>query len=336
MAVSIESPIITTTPCGCCGGDAWSAKIADLNDYITHEVFQIDQCNACGLQMTQPLPGGDEIARYYPPRYRGNRHGFTGSTRSALRRRVVESYFPRGFKGRILDIGCGDGSFARLMKAHGWDVSATEIDSATVERLRGIGIDARDSDIATAEGFERKFDAITCWHVMEHLEHPRRVSQWVSTQLAGGGIFQVTVPNAASWQARFFGRRWVHLDVPRHRQHFSPATLGAMMQQAGFTVEHQSSFAVEYDWFGIIQSALNGICSRPNVLFDKLTKAPEDPRHPHAPADVFISYALAPAVAAISLPMMLAAAAMGDGATLTLTCRVKQQTTASAAIPPCG
>jgi len=244
MAAVIESPILTGISCDSCGADAWSPQTADLTDYLTHETFQIRRCSNCGLQMTTPLPTGEEIARYYPERYRGNRHGGTGGVRSILRQRAVQACFPRGFRGRLLDIGCGDGSFARHMRAHGWEVCATEIDGESVDCLRRAGINAKLSHDAEAEGFDKPFDAITCWHVMEHLEHPRRVTEWVKTQLAKDGVFQVTVPNSDSLQAKVFGRHWVHLDVPRHRQHYTPATLRALVEHAGFAVGRQSNFAL--------------------------------------------------------------------------------------------
>jgi 2-polyprenyl-3-methyl-5-hydroxy-6-metoxy-1,4-benzoquinol methylase len=323
MTAVLESPMLTGMCCGSCGGDSWSPLVGDLTDYLTQETFEIHRCNQCGLLMTEPLPQGQSIARYYPPQYRGNRHGFTGGVRSSLRRRVVESNFPKGFRGRLLDIGCGDGSFAMHMKSHGWEVSATEIDPDTVDRMCRKGVDAKLSGDAESDGFDQKFDAITCWHVMEHLEHPRQVTEWVKTQLAEDGVFQATVPNARSLQAKIFGRHWVHLDVPRHRQHYSPATLRSMLQHAGFEINRQSNFALEYDWFGIIQSALNMVCSRPNVLFDKLTHAPVDATKPASMADTIISYLLAPAIATMSLAPMLCAAALGDGATLTLTCKAR-------------
>src|SRR5207248_566255 len=42
-----------------------------------------------------------------------------------------------------------------------------------------------------------------------------------------------------SWQRRFFGSRWFHLDLPRHRVHFTPASLALALSQAGLAVRHQ-------------------------------------------------------------------------------------------------
>ena len=132
-------------------------------------------------------------------------------------------------------------------------------------------MEAKRPDEAFRDGFSAPFDTITCWHVLEHVQHPMALAKWAHANLKPGGIFQVTVPNLASWQARMFDKDWLHLDVPRHRYHFSPDTLAKLLDDAGFEIVHSTTFALEYDLFGWLQSALNRVCTRPNVLFEKLT-----------------------------------------------------------------
>ncbi len=320
MTASLDSSVFAGNACPECGHDVWSVELQALPDTLTDGTFGIHRCMHCQLMFTQPLPRSEEIGRYYPARYRGNRHAFTGKMRTALRAKALEQCFPAGFRGKLLDIGCGDGSFAIEMKSRGWDVSATEIDPDAVDRLSNQGIHAKLSPDAAADGFDQKFDAITCWHVLEHVEHPRQTIEWARSHLADGGVFQASVPNAGCMQAKLFSRHWFHLDVPRHRQHFTPRTLRAMLEAEEFHIDKQTNFAWEYDLFGVIQSALNLICGKPNVLFDKLTHAPVDPHKPASTVDMVISFALAPGIAAISLPILGVLAALGDGATLTFTC----------------
>jgi 2-polyprenyl-3-methyl-5-hydroxy-6-metoxy-1,4-benzoquinol methylase len=312
------------TQCMLCGGASWAPHLRQVVDYLSGEQFDIRRCESCNLLCTFPMPPDAEIDRYYPPRYRGNRHGFTGRMRTNLRCRAIESCFPKNFKGRLLDVGCGDGAFVTEMRRRGWDVCATEIDPATVERLRNAGIDAKLPQEAERDGFASSVDAVTCWHVMEHVERPLQLAQWVKTQLKPGGIFQTTVPNIRSMQGRFFAGVWMHCDVPRHRYHFSPNTFRSLLTKAGYTIDSQKVFAFEYDWFGVIQSALNMVCTERNVLFEKLTLPQTEPTGTSRPSktDVILSWVLAPPIAALSLPVMLAAWAFGDGATLTLNCRV--------------
>ena len=70
-----------------------------------------------------------------------------------------------------------------------------------------------------------------------------RSSTWPSPQpisppraacSATGGCSCVSLPNFGSWQRRRFGARWFHLDLPRHRTHFSPRGLELLLRRQGF------------------------------------------------------------------------------------------------------
>jgi SAM-dependent methyltransferase len=116
-----------------------------------------------------------------------------------------------------------------------------------VEELRRAGYDARGIDPAgratAGSAIERRalgdhtdadLDAVVMWHVLEHLDDPRAALRRVHGWLRPGGLLLVGVPNLDSWQRALAGERWLHYDVPRHRMHFTPAGLGALLRAAGF------------------------------------------------------------------------------------------------------
>jgi len=43
----------------------------------------------------------------------------------------------------------------------------------------------------------------------------------------------ISVPNFGGWQRRRFGDRWYHLDLPRHRVHFTAEAVGRALERAG-------------------------------------------------------------------------------------------------------
>jgi SAM-dependent methyltransferase len=203
-------------------------------------------------------------------------------------------------------------------------VAVTEIDRDALARLAADGIVGKTPDAAMRDGFDRPFDAVTCWHVLEHIERPAELARWVRRQLKPDGVFVVTVPNVASWQAKASGRAWMHLDPPRHRYHFNPTNLRRLLNEAGFDVVRETTFAAEYDVFGVAQSALNRVTARPNVWFELLTNrgaSNADPRGAAPARDRVLSYALGVPLVAAAGPLSLAAWAAGAGATLTFTCR---------------
>ena len=74
-------------------------------------------------------------------------------------------------KGTLLDIGTGTGYFSNKMKERGWRVTAIEKSpQARAFAKEHFELDV-DTEDALAGYAEHSFDAITLWHVMEHLEH---------------------------------------------------------------------------------------------------------------------------------------------------------------------
>jgi SAM-dependent methyltransferase len=317
----MTSPAAAKPHCPACGAVARRPLYHGVRDYISGECFDVILCAGCGLGMTEPMPSDTQIGRYYSASYRGDRHAFTDSIRVGLRSLSLGRHFPAGFRGRLLDIGCGLGTFAVHQRRLGWDVAVTEIHQPTLQRLRQHGIEAHTPEEALDGAFGTEaFDAVTCWHVLEHALRPEEMARWVRSLLRRGGRFQVAVPNLASWQARAARSTWLHLDVPRHRYHFDGRTLGQLLHGAGFEIVQRRTVVLEYDWFGAIQSPLNAICSRPNVLFEQMTSAlPVNPQRLPL-ADRMISYVLTPALAAATLPVCASAGFFNAGATLDFTC----------------
>ena len=251
--------------CPVCAGILGQA-LADIRDPQTGHPFDLFRCSQCELGVTVPAPG--DLTPYYGELYYGGRHGIT--QRHCLRRRmrILARTAGDGPKGTLVDIGCGDGSFLLEAKRAGWAVLGTEMN----ERIPSPGLEIRPS--IEALGTSAPFRCITLWHSLEHLKDPAGVLAELAGMLAPGGTLVLAVPDSRGWQARLFGRHWLHLDVPRHLYHFSLTGLHTALDRAGLEPTKVWHHEAEYDLFGWIQSALNCVMPRPNILFDGLTRRP--------------------------------------------------------------
>ncbi len=250
-------------------------------DPLSREEFSVLDCPTCRHGQTQPVPA--DIGRYYGTRYYGGRHSFTADWCAWRRMRVVGQAFHPGKPGKILDLGCGDGSFLLAAKRAGWSVYGTEINPSAM----------LDPDIAVFATTEEArphgpFDCITMWHSLEHFSDPVHALRDLRQMLNPGGILMIAVPNASGAQARLFGRHWFAVDVPRHLQHFSEDSLVRTARANGFALKRLWHHEAEYDIFGWMQSALNPIFPEPNLLFEILTGRPVH----LSPAGRFLQYAL--------------------------------------------
>ena len=163
------------------------------------------------------------------------------------------------------------------------------------------------------------FDVVVMWHVLEHVSDPRPTVAEVSRILRPGGVFLVGVPNFGSPEARLTKAGWFHLDVPRHLSHHTPASLEAVLNAAGLQPRWRSFLAPEYDTFSFVQSLLNWLGVRQNLLYNWLrghgAKVMPDGA---SLGSLLTTLLLAPLLGLLSLPATLILALAGQGSALTI------------------
>ena len=98
------------------------------------------------------------------------------------------------------------------------------------------------------------------------------IFQVIRSWLRPGGGLLVGVPNLDSLQAVIGGGRWYHLDVPRHRVHFTPGGLHELLRARGFAVISTRHALLEHNAFGMWQSWLNRLTRHPSYLYNLLKR----------------------------------------------------------------
>ncbi len=188
------------------------------------------------------------------------------------RRRLSLLRKATGSGARVLDVGAGRGRFVAAARAAGFDASGIEPSSRGAGAAADWGVAVEQVGIEQADVPAGSLDAITLWHVLEHLEDPGGALARIATWLRPGGALIVAVPNLASLQARLGGDRWYHLDVPRHRVHFTPSGLRALLGRSGFAVVGVHHVLLEHNPFGMWQSLMNRLTSTPSYLYNLLKR----------------------------------------------------------------
>jgi SAM-dependent methyltransferase len=92
-------------------------------------------------------------------------------------------------------------------------------------------------DITELNMPENFFDVVNMSHILEHLNDPKAALLKANLILKKGGKLIISLPNFDSLAAKFFGRYWHALDVPRHLFFFTPKTLSFLLEQTGFSVQ---------------------------------------------------------------------------------------------------
>ncbi|MBI3030240.1 MAG: class I SAM-dependent methyltransferase, partial [Candidatus Rokubacteria bacterium] len=177
----------SVTACNLCGGTRWKTREET-------PPFRVAECD-CGLVFVTPQPTRTTLAAAYDGAYY---EGWRAQARRRERlwaRRLVALEALAPARGRLLDVGCGDGAFLRLARARGWDVAGTELSPYAVSAAKADGLAVREGEVWDAGFAAAAFDAVTCWHVLEHTSDPRRVIEEIRRVLRPGGWLMLATPN---------------------------------------------------------------------------------------------------------------------------------------------
>lgn len=238
--------IIHHTSCPLCDSTDISF-VFETKDYtVSGQQFSIWQCRACTARFTQDIPDEQSIGAFYQSSeyvsHSNTNKGIVNNLYHRVRKITLESKrklvsaATSKAAGRLLDIGSGVGAFASHMKDAGWKVTALEPDEvARKNALQQFAVESQPSEtlFTLPNG---SFDAITMWHVLEHVHDLHAYLDRIQDLLTGDGKILIAVPNYTSGDAGKYKEHWAAYDVPRHLYHFTPASMKKLLQLHKFSL----------------------------------------------------------------------------------------------------
>ncbi len=236
---------ITYKNCPLCKSDKISAFLKAEDHLLTHETFDIFRCLNCSFVFTQGVPATDQIGQYYQsPDYISHSDTRKGMMNKiyhlgrAVMLRKKYRMIRKAAKGKmLLDIGCGTGYFPAYMKQKGYIVAGIEADpKARAFAQKEFGIPVHSPVEFINSGIEGRFDVITLWHVLEHLDNFDLYVDKMLEHLSPGGLLVIALPNCNAYDARHYKEFWAGYDVPRHLWHFTPSTLQYLAEKHGLEI----------------------------------------------------------------------------------------------------
>jgi SAM-dependent methyltransferase len=264
------APIVAEERCPICGSAPVGPGELSGPDRLhgIPGIFRVAVCSACGAGWTLPHASFDQLDLFYPPSYHAylSQNGLTGRAQKAVRRVILNRSLNRPpFRilvnsppGRLLDVGCGRGDLGATFGRRGWRVSGIDPSAEACAAARAQGLDARPGTLGSSDFAAESFDAAVMSHSLEHVPDPLADLERIHRVLRPGGLIVISVPNFASWQRRRFGSCWFHLDVPRHRTHFTPRALAHALTTAKFELISVQSASDSGSLLATIQYSLAG------------------------------------------------------------------------------
>ncbi len=237
--------------CNLCGRDNWTVRFpATLNGAHELDVSafrctsatygrhpQIVQCRHCGHVYANPRWQGDDLLDAYQAvedeAYVRERQGreLTFSRHLAALEEVTGP--PAGRS--LLDVGAYIGVFVEVARASGWDACGIEPSAWAVRAARRRGLPVIQGTQDSPELAGRRFDVITMWDVIEHVDDPAAELARAYQLLKPGGWIAVHTMDVDSLTARLMGRRWPWL-MDMHVHYFNRRTLVQLLRKQHFQI----------------------------------------------------------------------------------------------------
>lgn len=241
--------------------------------------FRLYSCDLCSFGFVHQPPLSKDTDNLYPrtffrsQRVDKNPRGVLSRALSIYERFTYHKRLhwlgQPGRRGKLLDVGCGNGKFLDLARKAGWNTEGVDKFSP------GVTSDHDTYDqkihhgtILDIELPKHSYDAVTFWHSLEHMPDFMRVLHHAKTLLKPGGRLIIAVPNFESADAKLFRDSWALFDVPRHIQFFTPSNLRKIIEILDCKLERESYFSMEFNFPVAIQNVLNLICTRKMFLYN--------------------------------------------------------------------
>jgi len=224
---------------------------------------RIVRCNDCGFGFRQSRFDQEQLASLYrkmdPKVYQAELRGRERTAETHLR--IVQKAV---HGGHILDIGCASGLFLSKAVDAGWQVTGVEPSEVLFreasEKLAGHGT-VLPLTLEEADFGDQKFDAITLWDVLEHVEEPMDMMKRCRALLKSDGCLFLNVPDLDSFEAKTLGKRWPLL-LPEHMNYFNRPSLKLCGEKSGLRLvrfgRRRSYFSTQYVLYRLSQHQIPG------------------------------------------------------------------------------
>lgn len=156
---------------------------------------------------------------------------------------------------KVLDVGCGSGYIAKLLKSRLPELTIDGIDISKIALQRAeehlheswrLNIDKEDLPLESD-----RYDTVICIEVLEHLYDPEHALNEIYRVLRSDGYGVLTVPNLTYWRFRLdlsIGRVPLPAADPRHLHQYDLARFKEALLKVGFKIIEMSGHGVRFSW----------------------------------------------------------------------------------------
>jgi SAM-dependent methyltransferase len=283
IITGLQCPTLVVKMCGGQQGSAMACRICGNSErngtvrvremmFGFRDEFTYFECSSCGCLQISEIPAN--MSKYYPPDYHPfqgvpgesawgrfvristDRHAvlgtglagkaLSGRYQSALRP-MLGGEMPRQ-DSRILDVGCGAGTFLLALRDIGFTnlvgvdpYVEGDVDAEPVKIVKGSIMDLPDRE---------KFDFVYFNHSLEHIWDQREALTKAGRLMASGGLCVVRMPVKTDIVWSLYGVHWVQIDAPRHFCVHTVSSFSHLARQCNLTMKGVTFDSTEFLFMG--------------------------------------------------------------------------------------
>lgn len=223
--------------------------------YLEKNGYRFNKCAGCGLVFLENIP--KNLVDYYGQGYFSGDVKLDGymdyDNEKQISLETFEKYLNKieelaGRAGRLLEVGCATGFFLGLAKARNWEAFGIDVSAYAVEEAKKRNLDAACAvlnDLAP-EQHDKIYDVVAMFDAVEHLNSLEADFEKIKKLLKPGGLLVFATPDAGSWWARLWGRKWHAFVPPQHINLFSFKNMELFLKQRGFKVVFKGHYGKKF------------------------------------------------------------------------------------------
>lgn len=216
---------------------------------VEHAEYQLRACRACGLVRTWPVPAEHEHGPFRDESFLAPYLERPELFESLLRPTVSDIARLAPPPGHLVDVGANIGTIVRMAADLGYTATGIELNEAGVEHGRAHGLDMRAAVLEEAGFDDGSLDVICLSATAEHIADLDAMLATCARLLRYGGLLYVSnSPNIRSLGARLERDLWYGIQPTGHVWQFTPATLRAATERAGFRTVHTRTYNLHRDF----------------------------------------------------------------------------------------
>lgn len=197
-------------------------------------------CNECHLCFRWPCPPKSKLDRLYKDRTTADWNINVARRKDwLLAKNHLDSLVA---PGKILDVGCWDGSFLQSLGSS-WRRHGIEINKRAIQVANAKGIQIIAEDIDHLDKLATEYNVITAFDIIEHTYSPEKFTIDLSKLIIHNGLIIISSGNTEALGWKFIKNKYWYCSIPEHLSFINISWIYYIANKLNFGIDYIYEYA---------------------------------------------------------------------------------------------